>query len=90
METGAKVGMRDRSGGGSLFAFVVSGLSGLGGGGHARGFRRRRGLGEKRGSSEAGVGGDPSGGGHALPQLVKMTKCCGEREGRDLAHGGGG
>ena len=35
-------------------------------------------------------GGNPSGGGHALPQLVKMTKCCGEREGRELAHEGGG
>jgi hypothetical protein len=52
--------------GGSLFAFVASGLSGLGG----RGLRRRRrGLRDKRGSSEAG-GGDPTCGGHALPQLV--------------------
>ncbi len=76
--------------GSSLFAFIVSCLSGLGGGGHTRGVRRRRGLREKRGSSEAGGGGDPSGGGHTLPQLVKMTKCCGEREGRELAHKGGG
>ena len=76
--------------GGSLFAFVVSCLSGLGGGGHARRVRRRRGLREDRGSSEAGGGGNPSGGGHALPQLVKMTKCGGEREGRELAHEGGG
>jgi hypothetical protein len=40
--------------GASLFAFVVSGLSGLDDGGYARGVRRRRGLGEERGSSEAG------------------------------------
>ncbi len=42
---------------GSLFAFVFSGLSGLRGRGHARGVRRGRELGEKRGSSEAGWGG---------------------------------
>ena len=35
-------------------------------------------------------GGNIYGGGNALPQLVKMTKCCGEREGRELAHEGGG
>ena len=76
--------------GGSLFAFVVSCLSCLGGGRHARGVRRRRGCRDKRGSSEAGGGVNPSGGGHALPQLVKMTKCCGEREWEELAHEGGG
>ncbi len=43
--------------GGYLFAFILSCLFGLGGGGHARGVRRRRGLGEERGSSEAGWGG---------------------------------
>ncbi len=72
----------------SLFAFAFSGLSGLGGGGHARGVRQR-GLGKERGSREAGWGGDPSGGGNALPQLV-VTKRCGEREGRKLANEGGG
>ncbi len=44
----------------------------------------------EKGSRKAGWGGNPSGGGNALPQLVKMTKCCGEREGRELAHEGGG
>ena len=39
---------------------------------------------------EAGGGGDLSCGGHALPQLVEMPKCCGEREGRERAHEGGG
>jgi hypothetical protein len=77
---------------GSLFAFVFSGLSGLGGGGHIRGVGRRRTIGEERGSSEAGWWGNPSGGGNALPQLIGRDDqtLWREREGRELENEGGG
>jgi hypothetical protein len=46
-------------------AFVFPGLSGRG---------------KERGSSEAGWGGNLSCGRNAIPQLVEVTKGCGERE----------
>ena len=84
-ETGAKAGMRERSGGGrfvplSFLVFLVGGDDVVWGG-EGR---------ERREAARQEGGGNPSGGGNALPQLVKMTKCCGEREGRELAHEGGG
>ena len=89
METGAKVGMRDRSGEVlflplSFLVFLV-----LGAGDTQEGSDGEEDS-ETREEAARQEGGNPSGGGHALPQLVKMTKCCGEREGRELAHEGGG
>ena len=89
METGAKVGMRDRSGGVlflplSFLVFLV-----LGAGDTQEGSDGEEDA-EIREEAARQEGGNPSGGGHALPQLVKVTKCCGEREGRELAHEGGG
>ena len=90
METGAKVGMRDRSGGVlflplSFLVFLV-----LGAGDTQEGSDGEEDAEIREEAARQDGGGNPSGGGHALPQLVKMTKCCGEREGRELAHEGGG
>ncbi len=64
--------LRDKGavGWGSLCAFVFPGLPGRG---------------KERESSEAGWGGNSSCGHDAFPQLVEVTKGCGEREGRELA-----
>ncbi len=56
---------------GSLCAFVFPALPGRG---------------KERESSEAGWRGNPSCGRDAFPQLVEVTKGCGEREGRELAY----
>ena len=90
METGAKVGMRDRYGGVlflplSFLVFLV-----LGAGDTQEGSDGEEDAEIREEAARQEGGGNPSGGGHALPQLVKMTKCCGEREGRELAHEGGG
>ena len=90
METGAKVGMRDRSGEVlflplSFLVFLV-----LGAGDTQEGSDGEEDSETREEAARQGGGGNPTGGGHALPQLVKVTKCCGEREGRELAHEGGG
>jgi hypothetical protein len=66
-----KLGDEGAVGWGSLCAFVFPALPERG---------------KERESSEAGWGGNPSCGRDALPQLVEVTKGCGEREGRELAN----
>ena len=83
-ETGAKAGIKERSGGGrlvplSFLVFLVC-REELGSGGED---------GDRRVEERQDEGGGPSCGRDALSQLVKMTKCCGEREGGKLAHEGG-
>ena len=70
-ETGANSGMRERSGG--VLFVPLSFLLFLGG--------------ERRGkAARQDGGGNPSCGRDAFPQLVEVTKGCGEREGRELAY----
>jgi hypothetical protein len=85
-ETGANSGMRDQSDGIlflplSFLVFLV-----LEEGDTQEGLDEEEDS-ERRGSSEAGWGGNPSGGGNALPQLVEMTERCGERGERTCKRG---